>query len=416
MSTSTRSAERRLLFLLPFPPRLDATHGGARVAAQLLAALATGHSIAVAYLRGDEEQPIDAELRAACDIVEEIARPWSGRSVAHKALRAARMVTALLIGRRPLWVTDCASRAYARRIRALATTWQPDVLHIEVHVMGQYVRALDDCPAPRVLAEYEPGVRAAPFIARGYPWLARALHVLDRRAWRDFEREVLRQVHAVVVFTDQDRSAVAELAPATPVWRIPFGTPLPSSPLDPVGQQPPTLLFVGSFIHPPNVDAAVRLARTILPLVRRRHPDARLCIVGDSPPDAVRRLAGAEVQVTGRVPQVEPYLDIASVVVVPLRLGGGMRVKVLEALAAGKAVVASRLAVQGLDVIPGDQLCIADDDVEFADRVGELLDAPEHRLALARRARAWACANLGWDRSVAVYDRLYSALWAKPAA
>jgi len=95
---------------------------------------------------------------------------------------------------------------------------------------------------------------------------------------------------------------------------------------------------------------------------------------------------------------------------VPLRLGGGMRVKVLEALAAGKATVASPLAVEGLDITPGDQVMLAESDQEFADTIGELLADPDKRSSLASRARAWACANLGWERSVAAYEELYRTL------
>jgi glycosyltransferase involved in cell wall biosynthesis len=124
----------------------------------------------------------------------------------------------------------------------------------------------------------------------------------------------------------------------------------------------------------------------------------------------VRARAGENVLVTGRVPDVAPYLDHAAVVAVPLRLGGGMRVKVLEALAAGKAVVASRLAIEGLELTDGDQVVLADTDQQFCHAIGGLLGDPERRVALAQRARAWACANLGWENSVAAYETLYTSL------
>jgi glycosyltransferase involved in cell wall biosynthesis len=107
---------------------------------------------------------------------------------------------------------------------------------------------------------------------------------------------------------------------------------------------------------------------------------------------------------------VTPYLDRAAVVVVPLRMGGGMRVKVLEALAAGKAVVASRLAVEGLDVVDGKQILLAETDKQFIDAIVQLLYYTERRTALAVCARAWACANLGWEGSIAAYDALYESL------
>jgi glycosyltransferase involved in cell wall biosynthesis len=169
-------------------------------------------------------------------------------------------------------------------------------------------------------------------------------------------------------------------------------------------------LFVGTFLHPPNLDAALRLGTTIFPSLQARCPDLRLQIVGPAPPPEVEGLSSASIEVTGWVPDVTPYLDRASVVVAPLRRGGGMRVKVLEALAAGKAVVASTLAVEGLNVRPGEQCLLAETDQEFVEAVQRLLSDADLRASLAARARTWALANLGWDRAVDAFEDLYQRL------
>ena len=203
---------------------------------------------------------------------------------------------------------------------------------------------------------------------------------------------------------------LAPFAPHTPIVRIPLGMALPEHPLNPLGHSPPSLLFVGNFGHPPNADAAVRLISAIFPRVQARFPELVLHIVGEQPAPRVRQMANANVIVTGPVPDVTPYLDRAALVVVPLRLGGGMRVKVLEALAAGKAVIASPLAVEGLDVVDGEHVFVAESDPQFCDAIAQLLAHPEQRAALAARARAWAHANLSWERSVVAYETLYQNL------
>ena len=124
----------------------------------------------------------------------------------------------------------------------------------------------------------------------------------------------------------------------------------------------------------------------------------------------MRAAATDGVTVTGFVPTVTPFLDRAAVVAVPLRLGGGMRLKTAEALAAGKAVVASRRAVDGLAVEHGRELLIAETDAEFCEAISSLLGDRAQRAELAARARAWACDHLGWDEPVARYDALYRAL------
>jgi glycosyltransferase involved in cell wall biosynthesis len=192
--------------------------------------------------------------------------------------------------------------------------------------------------------------------------------------------------------------------------RIPIGTELPPAPLDPLGEPPPRILFIGSFAHWPNVEAGQRLIDSIFPRVVARRPEAQLILVGADPPRRLRHAASGAVLVTGRVEDVRPYLNEAAVVVAPLSAGGGMRVKVLEALAAGKPLVASPLALEGLDVRSGEHVLAADGDEPFAEAILSLLDDPERRCALARSARAWAEANLRWDLAADEYERLYDSL------
>ena len=405
--TATRRG-RRLLFLLPFAPRLDAVHGGSRTIAQLLWALADRHRLALLYLRGADEPAVDPELRARVDLAEEVTRERGAPRAHLQRLRTLRS----LLGATPPWVADWATAAYATRLRALLGVWQPDLVQVEYHVMGQYLPALDGCAAPRVLVQHDPGASGARARLEVRGGVARLLSHLEIRAWQRFEAAIMQRVQAVVVFTDRDRRALAPLAHGVPIVRIPIGTVLPERPLDPLGRPPFSITFVGSFIHPPNTDAAERLITGIFPRLRTEFPQLLAHIVGDAPPLAIRELAGENVVVTGRVPDTGPFLDRAAVVVAPIRLGGGMRVKVLEALAAGKAVVASPLAVEGLDVVDGEQAVLAESDEQFHDAIAGLLRDPERRIRLAGRARAWAVEHLGWQKTVAAYERLYDSLIA----
>jgi glycosyltransferase involved in cell wall biosynthesis len=377
--------------------------------AQLLAALTPRHRIAVLYQRAADEQPIEDSLRDQCDLVEEVMRHRDPVGSQLPGWLLARVIASLLCGK-PLWALECAIAAYGARVRALAQTWRPDIVQIEYHVMTQYLYALDNCSASRILVEHEPGAQAARERWRSGQREGWLVPYLDMLAWERFERSAIRAVQAVVVFTERDRRALARFAAQTPIMRIPLGAALPERALNPFGYSPPALLFVGNFIHPPNVDAAARLIGSIFPQVRRQYPELLLFIVGDRPPLWLQQMAGSHVVVTGRVSDVTPYLDRAALVVAPLRFGGGMRVKVVEALAAGKAVVASPRAVEGLDVVDGDQVALAESDAQFADLIIQLLADPERRGVLGACARAWACANLGWEQRAAAYEALYQRL------
>ena len=391
---------RRLLFLLPFPPRLDGRHGGARVAANLIHALSAHHDVACVYFRAADEPRFDEQVAARCDTVAEVPVPARASGFTRIARRLAPLRGI------PTWAAWRNEPAFAQCVTDVAVAWKPDVVHFEYHVMGQYASALRGSTAARILTQYEAGVLAAREHLSTRGDAAPASRV-ERRAWASFERRVMAEMDAVVVFSERDRAALAPLAGSTPIVRIPIGTRLPATPLDPLGiGHPPLLVFIGNFAHPPNRDAAVRLVEAILPGVRAAIPSARLRIVGKTPPPRVAGVAGVET--TGEVPDVTPHLNDATLVAVPLRVGGGMRVKVTEALAHGKAVVASPRAVDGLDVESGVQLAVAETDEQFVREIVRLVRAPEQRRQLAANARAWACAHLGEDRWVADYDALYA--------
>jgi glycosyltransferase involved in cell wall biosynthesis len=302
--------------------------------------------------------------------------------------------------------------AFAARTRELVAAWRPHVVQAELGVMGQYLGGL---APPTVLVEHDPGVAAAMDLAAWERGLRRAGRRVDAAAWRSYERRVLTAADAVVAFTEEDRAALSARAPDARVERITPGIRLPPRPSDPVGTAPPRVLFLGSFIHPPNVDAAIRLARDIMPSVRARVPEATLEIVGDAPPAAVRGLGGDGVVVTGHVADVRPHVDGAAVVAAPLRLGGGMRVKVLEALAAGKSIVGTPRALAGLELVPGTHALVADTDADLTDALAELLEDPERRRRIGSAAHEWARAHLGWEHAAAAYTELYERLLAERA-
>lgn len=408
---SPAGGERRLLVLAPFAPRLDASHGGSRAMAQLLAGLGRHHRVALLYLRGDGEPGVDEELQGRLERVEELPRFGRNKAVGlRRRLRKQVRAAVALVSAQPTWATHCFVPTLAARLQELARTWRPDVVQAEYHVMGQYFTYLNSSPARRILTEYEPGVGTARELWRSSRGFDRLRSRLDLLAWERFEGRVAQLADAVVVFTERDRKALAPYAGNVPLFTIPLGTELPPQALDPAGQPPPSVLFTGSYHHPPNVDAALRLARSIFPRVRERRPDAVLLLAGEAPPRELRAAAGPGVTVTGFIPSLLPCLNAAAVVAAPLFLGGGMRLKVLEAVAAGKPIVASPLAIEGIEVTDGEQVVLAETDEEFAGAILALLEDRDRRVALAGRARAWAEENLGWERPVAAYEALYDSL------
>jgi polysaccharide biosynthesis protein PslH len=403
---STSFPRFRVLFLSPFAPQIQAGHGGGRVIAQLIAQLGQRHAVALCYLRSATEPVVDHLLRERCDVIEEILIPEVEDSVIHRWSHRLSVWKDLIAGK-PLWAIDRFSPAFDERLRTLLQTWRPDIVQIEFHVMGQYLPALRNYPAPRILVEHEPGVESSREIMKSALAPGRIMPHLDLFAWKRFERKITKHVQAVVVFTERDRKALKKLGLRTPIIQIALGTEIPEQQRAPSENDSAHLLFVGNFKHLPNLDAADRLVNRIFPLVQSQVPNARLVIVGAHLPSNVLQTSNENITLTGYVPDLTPYLDRATLIAVPLRWGGGMRVKVLEALAAGKALVASSRAVEGLDLVDGAQVVLAESDDEFVRAIVDLLQNPQRRLLLAAQARAWASKHLSWERVAEEYEKLY---------
>jgi glycosyltransferase involved in cell wall biosynthesis len=221
----------------------------------------------------------------------------------------------------------------------------------------------------------------------GWAWREldwRRRHRFQRAAWKRFDR--------VLAFSRRDAEAIAELQPevADRVRISPFGLDLPLI-ADPTGEDADTLFFAGNFTHQPNRDAAQWLTDEIVPALRRLRPQARLHLVGSSPPPSILSLAGPGVEVTADAPSIEPYLGTATVVAAPVRTGGGMRMKVLQAIGAGKAVVTTPRGTEGFTCFEEEPpMVVADRANGIAAATSALLGDDSRRRLLGGRARAFA--------------------------
>jgi sugar transferase (PEP-CTERM/EpsH1 system associated) len=213
------------------------------------------------------------------------------------------------------------------------------------------------------------------------------LHRLEGRRLRRLEQELSAWAQAVTVVTQAEAALYRQFAPEAAVHVIGNGVDLDYFRPVPVPEQT-DLVFVGALDYRPNVDAANWFSREVWPLVHARRPDARLCLVGRRPAPAVRALAQIPgVEVVGQVPDVRPYVARAAVAVVPLRLARGVQNKVLEALAMGRATVASPTTLAGLQGPATPGVLMASAVQEWVDAVLRLLeDEPlRHRLGSAGR-------------------------------
>ncbi|MDQ7035855.1 MAG: glycosyltransferase family 4 protein, partial [Anaerolineae bacterium] len=202
------------------------------------------------------------------------------------------------------------------------------------------------------------------------------LNRINRFVARQYEKWMFAPYAVTVVLTEQDREELLAINPALAVEVIPNGIDLDFFQMESRERDEATLLFVGNYDYEPNRDAARLLAETIFPAIQQQVPAAKLQIVGNAPPPELQAFASVHIDITGRVADVRPYLSQATVFVCPLRVGAGIKNKVLEALAMGLPTVATPLSVDGIAVEHNDSVLVAPIDNIASETVRLLRDRP----------------------------------------
>jgi glycosyltransferase involved in cell wall biosynthesis len=227
----------------------------------------------------------------------------------------------------------------------------------------------------------------------------RALLGLEWRKMRQYEARACARASLTVAVSEADRALLAANAPGADIRAI--GTGVDTTYFHPNGavEASASLVFTGSMDWYPNEDAIMYFIAEILPELRRQVPGFSLAVVGRDPAERLRAAcAAAGVQVTGTVADVRPHVAEAAVYVVPLRIGGGTRLKIFEALAMGKAVVSTRVGAEGLPIVPGEHFLQADTPADFTQAVVTLLKDPDRRRALCRAGRRLVEERYSWTQ------------------
>jgi polysaccharide biosynthesis protein PslH len=238
-------------------------------------------------------------------------------------------------------------------------------------------------------------------------WVRKWYNWWETRKLKPIELERCRKAQGVLVTSEREYLLLKQLAPQCLVEIVPNGVDTKIFELGD-GQQEVDhrIVFTGTMSYQPNTQAVLFFARECWPLIRAQVPEATWQIVGNSPPPEVERLAELPgVTVTGTVPNVQPYLAAASVVVAPLLVGSGTRLKILEALAMQKAVVSTSLGCEGLAVKDGEHLMVVDQPESFAQAVIDLLQHAKKRVSLGNAGRALVDAEYSWERCGKILNR-----------
>jgi glycosyltransferase involved in cell wall biosynthesis len=294
-------------------------------------------------------------------------------------------------------------------VREELASFKPDVVQVSSRLAGLGPMLAG---VPTVLAALDARHRNVAARMEHTPGPGRLLLALEHQSVRHFEATAYRRFGHVVTVTDDDRGALLELDPYLRVSVIPNGVDSATyAPQPDVTVEPGRIVFTGVLDYAPNITAAETLAQRVLPLVRAKHPEAHLFLVGRRPTPAVAALGLLPgVTVTGEVEAVQPYLASANAYVCAMRSGTGIKNKLLEAMAVGAPCVATPLALQGMSCRDGDQLLVGDSDVQLAEAIGRILDDGALARRLAAAGRSYVLAHHSWDAVAQRYAEVYDSV------
>jgi glycosyltransferase involved in cell wall biosynthesis len=428
-----------ILILSPYPPYPP--HGGGTMRIyQIIRGLTAHHDVTCLTFAPDEaaERAL-APLRAVCRVLVVRGPPPRG------LLRRAWTTLASPL---PDMALRNASKAYAHALAQLLKGERFDIVHVESIEMAQFGLQLGDghelqgkewqeamnavaqaASHPSVTslvldefnAEYVLQERAARTELRSPNRLVAAIYSLIQ--WRKlaaYERQILHSYNQILAVSEDDRRALLKLRPAARIGVVPNGVDtahfsraaLVGERAGPLSLGTNTLVFSGTLDFRPNIDAVIWFAREALPRIRAQRPAARLLVVGKRPAPALRALAGqGALTLTGEVPDARPYIAGAAVYVVPMRIGGGVRLKLLEALSLEAPIVSTGMGAEGVVGLRGDEHCLlADDPDGFAAAVLRLLDDPVLGRRLGAAGRELVRERYDWAAIVPWLEALYEEL------
>ncbi len=310
----------------------------------------------------------------------------------------------------PRLAARASSPAMWRAIEDRVRRYNYDCVHFFGGIqVSEYRHAIGDLPA--LITPYESyslylkhEIAARNSLAPG----SRMRHYMARR----FESWMFTPFLSRVVISERDRAELRNINPALDWEVIPIGVDLEYFQPRQEPREPATLIFTGNFDYEPNAEAAVWLARELMPELRQQVPGAKLWLVGNVSHVAMHALASEDIHVSGRVPDLRPWLARATLFVCPLQLGAGIKFKVLETLAAGCPLVATPLSVDGIAVISGQHALLAERS-ELPAALRTLLGDAALRQRLARAGRELVEVQYSWQQVAGRYAALYESLGAE---
>ena len=353
--------------------------------------------ILFALVESDEETKMVSYMKQYCCEIRTFARPeiqswWKLKM---------RSISNILFEEKPFRVLCYYSSEMSKEINEAVKSYKIEIVYFYYAWMAIYIDNIESQKVCTILDSVDA------FSSLYYQSFLKTKNTFkkirfyfDWKKMVEFEREVFPKFGHLLIISPVDKSALESINPELNIHVVPNGVDLSYFHREKaLSQNSNNLVFTGTMSYTPNIDAVSIFAKENFPLIRQVIPDAKFFIVGKNPSQEVMNLAfNDKIIVTGEVDDVRPYLDKASVFVCPIRFGAGLKNKVLEAMAMGLPVVCSKVALEGINAVVGQDVLVANTPDEFAKKTIDILLNKELKIMLSKNARMFVEKNHDWEK------------------
>lgn len=395
---------------LPWPP-----FDGARIRIlEMLKFLSARHKVTLfAHIHSLDEMKYIEAIQGLCEHIDvELLR-------GSLTPRLFRMAMGLLNGF-PFIQSIHFSRQLARRLANTTANNEFDIIQIELSLLAQYANEISPyCEARKVIATHNIESQRFEREIRLSSWgFRRCVFLADSMLFRSWEQKSLKKFDGAIAVSEHDRDWIKQRHEHACTILVPNGVDtqyFQSKRLD--SDDASSIVFTGLMDYLPNIRAVEWFVAEVLPKIRESHPEISFDIVGAKPTEEVRALAKRDgVNVTGQVPDIRPYIDKAFASVVPLRSGGGTRLKILQAMSMGCPVISTAVGAEGLQVSAGENILFAENVEQFLAHLEMLYSSGQSRWEIGNAGRALVTHKYDWQKCLLGVEELYRQLLGEKAS
>jgi glycosyltransferase involved in cell wall biosynthesis len=402
----------RILVISPYLPHPQSGHGTGVFMHGLLQRLTARHDVTLVSFCDQKELMLAEDLKTLPMKLHTIPRNKGshGNLILNFHLAIVRTLQFLrsIVLWQPYYVSKWRHSRLARLISHLTDTNDYDIVQFEFAIMGQHIEFVRG--GKTVLHEHDVTYRPAYRRYRASKnLLQRFVLFLEWCRWNLYEPKIVQKFHHVLTVTAQDKMLLEWLTGMKHISYLPRAVDVPNAvPIYP-SREPMSLLFVGTFAHAPNVDAILWSCEKIFPLVLQKFPDTIFYIIGANPPSALSKFSieHTGIKLLGFVDDIEAYFRRCRVFLAPLRFGGGVKVKILHAMAQAIPVVTTRIGIEGIEGIHPGTVLIGDSAQKIADQICMLLENSSHAEEVGRKGWDLVKQFYSWESVITKLETIY---------